>query len=180
MWKKITCWPKKSSQGCLCIEAIVRNHFLRLSERFCFVLFLFENARFPLRSLISVKKITHVDRTNLHRDVFILRQRRENISLGFEKRAFCFLHDWKMVYQQLKNVHFPLRSLISVKKKITHVDRRNLHRNVFVLRQRWEIISFQNEFFVLFVFEKWFISNLKMHIRKNRLKKIKMACNLIR
>ena len=71
----------------------MRNHFLRLSELFCFVLFLFENARFSLRSLISVKKITHVDRINLHRDVFILRQRRENISLGFEKRAFCFLHD---------------------------------------------------------------------------------------
>ena len=71
----------------------MRNHFLRLSERFCFVLFLFGNARFPLRSLISVKKIIHVDRTNLHRDVFILRHRRENISLGFEKRAFCFLHD---------------------------------------------------------------------------------------
>ena len=49
----------------------MRNNFPRLSDRFCFVLFLFENARFSLRSLISVKEITHVDRTNLHRDVFI-------------------------------------------------------------------------------------------------------------
>ena len=37
-----------------------------------------------------------------------------------------------------------------------------------VMRQLREIISFQNEFFVLFVFEKWFTSNLKMHIRKKR------------
>ena len=46
----------------------------------------------------------------------------------------------------------------------------------------WGNISFQNEFFVLFVFEKWFISNLKMHIRKkiSSYQKIKMACYLIR
>ena len=35
------------------IKATARNHFLRLSAQvFCFVLFLFENVYFPLRSLI--------------------------------------------------------------------------------------------------------------------------------
>ena len=57
-----------------------------------------------------------------------------------------------MVYQQLENAHFPLRSLISLKK--SHVDRINLYRNVCDEATVREIISFQNEFFVLFVFEK--------------------------
>ena len=51
------CWPMKS--WCLCIKATARNHFLRLSAQvFCFVLFLFENEHFLLRSLNSVRKIT--------------------------------------------------------------------------------------------------------------------------
>ena len=134
--RKITNWPMKSSQRCLCIKAAVRNHFFRLSERD----FLFYSC---LKNGLS----------------------------AIWKR---FQHEFFFVYLFLfsfENAHFSLRSLILV-KKITHVDRRNLHRNVFVLRQRWEIISFQNEFFVLFVFEKLFTSNLKMHIRKKRPTKI--------
>ena len=95
---------------------------------------------------------SHVDWRNLHRDVFVLRQRWEIISLGFQNEIFCFIRVWKMVYQQLENAHFPLRSLISSKK--SHVDRINLHRNVCDEATVREIISFQNEFFVLFVFEK--------------------------
>ena len=71
---------------------------------------------------------SHVDRWNLHRDVFVLRQRWEIISLGFQNEIFCFIRVWRVVYQQLENAHFPLRSLISSKK--SHVDRINLHRNV--------------------------------------------------
>ena len=165
---------------------------LGFQHEFFFVylfLFSFKNAHFPWGAWFLWEK-SQIDRWNLHRDVFVLRQRWEIISSGFQNEIFCFIRVWKMVYQQFENAfstsffffvylflfsfenaHFSLRSLILV-KKITHVDRRNLHRNVFVLRQRWEIIFFQNEFFVLFVFEKWFISNLRMHIRKKRPTKI--------
>ena len=164
----------KSSQRCLCINAAVRNHFLRLSAGVFFLVICFYShlkMHIFLWGAWFLWEKSQIDRWNLHRDVFVLRQRWEIISSGFQNEIFCFIRVWKMVYQQFENANFSLRSLILV-KKITHVDRRNLHRNVFVSRQRWEIVFFQNEFFVLFVFEKWFISNSRMYIRKKRPTKI--------
>ena len=64
-----------------------------------------------LRIVISIKKkIRDVDRRNLRRHVFVLRQRREIIFLGFQHEFFCF------VLFLFENEHFPLRSLISVRK----------------------------------------------------------------
>ena len=133
----------KSSQRCLCINAAVRNHFLRLSGRVFFVYLFYSHLKMHifLWGAWFLWEKSQIDRWNLHRDVFVLGQRWGTISLGFQNEFFCFIRVWKMVYQQFENANFPLRSLISVKKKNTHVNRRNLHRNIFVLRQRWEIIS---------------------------------------
>ena len=106
---------------------------------------------FPFKGpLFLLKQIKDVDRINLHRDVFVLRQRWEIISLGFQ-------NEFVLSFSCLKMHIFSLRSLISVKK--SHVDRRILLRDVFVLRQRWEItfLGFQNDFVLSY-------SCLKMHI----------------
>ena len=113
---------------------------------------------------------SHVDRWNLHRDVFVLRQRWEIISLGFQDEIFCFIRVWKMVYQQLENAHFPLRSLISSKK--SHVDRINLHRNACDEATHGEkSFPFRTNFPFYSYLKKLFTSNLKMHIWKKRLTK---------
>ena len=52
----------------------MRNHSLRLSERFCVVLLLFKNAHFSFKELDFCEKKSHVDRKNLLRDVFASRQ----------------------------------------------------------------------------------------------------------
>ena len=89
----------KSSQRCLCINAAVRNHFLRLSARvffFClFVLFSFENAHFPLRSLISVRKITNWPMKSSHRCLCIKAAVRNHF-FRLSERDFLF-------YSCLKN-----------------------------------------------------------------------------
>ena len=107
--KKITCWLKKSSQGCLCIKAAVRIHFLRLSGRFFFVLLLFKNAHFSYEELDFCEKKSHVDRRNLLRDVFVSRQQWEIISLGFQ-------NDFVLFYSRLKMHVFLWGALFQVKK----------------------------------------------------------------
>ena len=122
----------KSSQRCLCINAAVRNHFLRLSARVSFLVICFFShlkMHIFLWGAWFLWEKSQIDRWNLHIDVFVLRQRWEIISSGFQNEIFCFIRVWKMVYQQFENANFSFRSLILV-KKITHVDRRNLHRNV--------------------------------------------------
>ena len=103
-----------------------------------FIIFLFW-------TVISVsKKITDVDRWNRNRDVFVLRQRREIIFLGFPHKFFVSFYFYLKMYIFLWGAWFPSEK--------SHVDRWNLHRDVFVLRQRWEIISlgFQNEIFLFY------------------------------
>ena len=102
--KKITCWPKKSSQGCLCIEAAVRNHFLRLSERFCFVLLLFKNAHFYFEELDFCEWCWP---KKSPQGCLCIEAIVRNHFLRLSER-FCF------VLFLFENARFPLRSLISV------------------------------------------------------------------
>ena len=131
----------KSSQRCLCINAAVRNHFLRLSGRVFFVYLFYSHLKmhiFLWGARFLWEKL-QIDRWNLHRDVFVLRQRWEIISLGFQNEFFLFYSCLKNGLSAIwKRKFFLWRALFQL-KKITHVDRRNLHRNIFVLRQRWEI-----------------------------------------
>ena len=122
---------------------------------------------------------SHVDRWNLHRDVFVLRQRWEIISLGFQNEIICFIRVWKMVYQQLENAHFPLRSLISSKK--SHVDRINLHRNVCdETTVRNHLILSERTFLFIRIWKNCLPAIWKCTFEKNVLRKHEMACNLIR
>ena len=109
---------------------------------------------------------SHVVWRNLHRDVFVLRQRWEIISLGFQNEIICFIRVWKMVYQQLENAHFPLRSLISL-KKITCRPNKSSQKCLW-----WgsgeKSFPFRTSFSFYSYLKKLFTSNLKMHIRKKR------------
>ena len=75
---------------------------------------------FLLWTVISVsKKITDVDRWNRNRDVFVLRQRREIIFLGFPPKFFVSFYFYLKMYIFLWGAWFPSEK--------SHVDRWNLH-----------------------------------------------------
>ena len=98
----------------------MRNHFRRLSERICFSSSCLKMHIFPLRSLISVKKKSSQGCLCIEAAV-------RNHFLRLSER-FCF------VLLLFKNAHFSFEELDFCEKK-SHVDRRNLLRDVFVSRQ---------------------------------------------
>ena len=122
---------------------------------------------------------SQIDRWNLHRDVFVLRQRWEIISSGFQNEIFCFIRVWKMVYQQFENANFSLRSLILVKK--SHMLTEEIFTEMSLYWGNGEkSFSFRTSFSFYSYLKNGLSAIWECTLEKSVPRKYKMACNLIR